>query len=139
LPMAVVPQPPRPILDRSALEELRITDPLLRAEERIDTNVLAQKYEITRDVANATELIDNMDIFVGDEEERLRILNETSTNATAAKKAFGNVKFDFPWANSNATGRPFDLKFPWQQQERGVGHGTNQRSVILPWQKKNVT
>ena len=138
LPMAVVPQPPRPILDRSALEELRITDPLLRAEERIDTNLLTQKYDITRDVANATELIDNMDIFVGDEEERLRILNETSTNATAAKKPFGNVKFDFPWANSNATGHPFDLKFPWQQQERGVGRGTNQRSVILPWQKKNV-
>jgi len=135
LPM---PQPPRPILDRNVLDELRTTDPLLRAEERIDTNLLTQKYEITRDVANATELIDNMDIFFGDEQERLRMLDETSTNATAAKKGlpFGNVKIEFPWAK-NATGRPFDLKIPWQQ-EGGAGRETNQRGVILPWQKKKV-
>mmetsp|Transcript_2717 Transcript_2717/g.7974 ORF Transcript_2717/g.7974 Transcript_2717/m.7974 type:complete len:533 (+) Transcript_2717:107-1705(+) len=131
LPMAVVPQPPRTILDRQTLEELRTTDPLLRAEERIDANVLTQKYEITRDVANATELIDNMNIFVGDEEERLRILNETSTNATALKKGFpfGNVKFEFPWANknashSNATGGSFDLKFPWQNGKLGHANST---------------
>lgn len=145
LPMAVVPQPPRTILDRQTLDELRITDPLLEAEERIDANILTQEYEITRDVANETELIDNLDIFVGDEEERLRILNETSANATSTKKGrrpgfpFGNtngIKFDLPWADRNAThaNETNNFRFPWQNRDVAHWNRTkNMGKIQYPW------
>jgi hypothetical protein len=104
VPSGIVPeQPPKPVLTRSQLEELRMTDPLLKAEARVDRNEFAQRYELTREIADADDVVDNMDVFVGDESERIRLLNITS--ALASEKAqprfwWGGVegfRFDPPW------------------------------------------
>jgi len=136
VPSGVMPKTPKPVLDRAVLEELSKTDPLLRAQQNVDDNELVQKYEMRRDVAKEEELVDNMKVFVGDEEERIRQLNSTMAgDAVGNQKGrpgyqMGGFKFELPkmWWDKNGTDADnasnekmnwFSLDLPWQKNKQG--------------------
>lgn len=119
VPSGIMPKPPKPVLSRTELEELSETDPLLKAEQRIDANEFIQKSNIVRDVADESELLKNMVVFVGDEAERNRLQNNTVS--------FDAKKGDGKGANRKRRGGGggiVGLKLPWSNRRREEGTAT---------------
>ena len=107
VPSGLPPQTVRPVLSKVQLDELKKSDPLLKAEKRIDDNVLIQKTKLKRDIANERDL--GLDIFIGDEEElkKKQLLEreeQNETEGTDIKEGKKRVE------NSSARRR-----FPWQR------------------------
>jgi len=163
LPSVIVPEPIKPVLSRKELEQLQNSDPLLKAEQIIDSNEVWAKNKLIRlrDVADEEEMLENMDIFVGDANERK---NATATSNTARNNNRGvvmrfpwqkmdnttakNVPFRFPWQNNNSTiiatedGNHNNFRFPWQRPSSNggsniVNNDAASATFQFPWQKNN--
>ena len=126
IPSGVVPKTPKPMLTRAELEQLSTTDPLLRAENGVDANELVQRYEMIREVDDEEDVADNMNIFVGGEEERMKQLNRmVADNVVGEKRGwpgfplldwFNKIELPKPWWDENDTDFGFDL--PWKKDKQ---------------------
>ena len=90
IPSGLPPKTIQPMLSKLTLQELESTDPLLRAERRIDDNDLIIKNNIQRDQVKEADV--DLDVFVGDEAELLRKLSDVAEEDGSKAKGFR-----FPW------------------------------------------
>lgn len=99
IPSGMPPQNIRPMLSKVALEELQNTDPLLRAERRIDQNTLTRKSNIKREQAKEKDL--ELDVSVGEEETEME--KEVAGELYSAQVGSTNkVKgFRLPWQKAS--------------------------------------
>lgn len=99
IPSGMPPQNIRPMLSKVALEELQNTDPLLRAERRIDQNALTRKSNIKREQAKEKDL--ELDVSVGEEETEME--KEVAGELGSAQVGSTNkVKgFRLPWQKAS--------------------------------------
>lgn len=132
LPSAVVPEPIRPFLNRSELDKLTTSDPLLKAQEIIDSNELVVKNNLIRDLPDEDEMLENMDIFVGDENDLERSLGKEG-NTTISNNHHGGLRF--PWQRADNDHISNQLRFPWQNNSTSTGGEINRDTFRFPWQR----
>mmetsp|Transcript_25739 Transcript_25739/g.38944 ORF Transcript_25739/g.38944 Transcript_25739/m.38944 type:complete len:512 (+) Transcript_25739:111-1646(+) len=131
LPSAVVPEPIRPFLSHLELDKLTTSDPLLKAQKIIDSNELVVKNNLIRDLPDEDEMLENMDIFVGDENERLKLGKEE--NATISNNNMGGLRF--PWQRVDNDHLSNQRRFPWQNNATSTGGEIRRNTFRFPWQR----
>ena len=95
------------------LQELESSDPLLKAERRIDDNDLIIKSNIQRDQVKESDL--KLDVFVGDEVELSRKLADIAEVMGDKAK-----EFRFPWQSSETSGKAKGFEVPFFIRDAGV-------------------
>ena len=97
IPSGIPPQNIRPMLSKLVLEELQNTDPLLRAERRIDQNALTRKSNIQRDQAKEKDL--ELDVSV--REDEMETEKEVVEELDQAEAGSANKGFRLPWQKAS--------------------------------------